>query len=306
MKYSILFSVLLFTLFTGASLVARPVLAQATGGGACPAGFYPALPNVCVATNLSGSTVIPLSASGDCPVKYEHTPGTQFCSLPEVSLDWDDGRYLIDGPIAAQCPENFGRVAGSGICIANHLALALQDNTLTLLAPTLACPQGFEQLPAATSCTAIAGSSGQPTDPTIVMPDCAPGFIKPPHVHFCIAYEVARKTSERVNFGIAPPAGECPKFWTKNAIGGFCVPQSSAVSCGPGSFPCAHQPGDKVAIVDDSDCCPDGGPVVIGHIPAFNNEGPLELTTKPVVMCLPPGEGEHLDCVGLPYFDLTN
>ncbi|MDN3638615.1 hypothetical protein QWY82_07340 [Simiduia curdlanivorans] len=306
MKYSNYFSLILFTSFTLGALITAPAQAQESAGSDCPTGFYSTLPGVCVASSLNSDTITPLSSANGCPSTYEHTPGTQFCSRPNVALNWENEHYLVTGPVHKDCPSNFSRVPGSQVCIATHLSLALVDRTLTLLAPKLACPQGFEQLPKARSCTAIQTGQGQATDASIAMPDCAPGFIKPPHVHFCIAYSVARNTSDRVNFGITPPAGDCPTFWTKHAVGGFCLPISTAVSCGPGSFPCTHRPGDKVAIVDDPGCCPDSSTVIIGHMPGFNGDGALDLTAKPVVMCLPPGEGEHLNCVGLPDFDLTN
>lgn len=263
----------------------------------CPDGFKKApLPNVCIALTLPGYVVEPLSMNNTCSNELTHLPGVPFCMATNVSLNIVNAQYLVAGPINKICPENFSRAPYSSICIANHLSLALVDHVLTLLAPTLNCPEAYEQLPGARTCTAIIDNTKPYPLPSLFEPECAPGFIKPPGEHFCLSFALALSTSSTVNYGITPPPGACPAFWEKRKTGGFCIPEYSLISCGATTFPCTQQPGDHFSVVKGFVCCPDNPSTTLGRIPAFDQHSALNFISKPIVMCGPPARGEPLAC----------
>ena len=194
----------------------------------CPKGAYAVSAKVCVAQHLSSDIVQPLLTTNKCETGFEHTLGTNFCLAGNHSLTTVNDNYLIDGPVKGGCPAFFSRARGKRVCVDDFLALALVKEKLTLVAPKLDCPTGYQQKPRATTCSLIDDK------PAINLPAftpyCPTGFLKPPGAPRCLSYEIIKRTNAKVNFGVLPPTTPCPTNFTAEP-GEFCQPSHTVLHC---------------------------------------------------------------------------
>ncbi|MBB3063369.1 hypothetical protein [Microbulbifer rhizosphaerae] len=220
-------------LYPGAHLVASLTLwaALVVPGLAQSSGYWSAVPNVQLADTLTINAVTALNDFGICEKGHEKLPGVNFCIEAYSQIAIEDGHYLVSSQHNQHCAAGFAYpYAGSTICVAENLALALVDGQLTLVEQQ--CPSGFVAFGNKSGCT----PAGQAPDETQLSDNparCRLGYMQVDGYSICVANTIALRTSSEQSFGIDPSAEVCRRGRERVQRGGFCVPIHNAVQCEP-------------------------------------------------------------------------
>lgn len=250
----------------------------------CDPGFIPyATLRACVADNLPQNVISALPHTGHCGAGRSHLPGTPFCLEKNTALSIKNNLFFIRGYYEKECPQDTQREPWSRICTSNALALEMNEGELHMIAPREVCPNGSldadlnkcKSYPAMGDVLfAIAG------------PQCPPGFIKPPGVHFCVSNKIAFNGNGG-HQELPVPSGPCPVYFDKRTRGGFCVPDYYLKQCSQEDS-CGNH--DNVLAFEASTIplrCPRGHDLMQVNVPANTSEIRGTISTVPMFACGP-------------------